>query len=100
MIVARIWWNTDAEGNWVEQGDLEPDGFDTPQTIYGPFESITKAVDWMTHDYPDDDMDVYDLIAEDFDVPPDWYVTDPSFIRKGENVGPPVSRTAREIQAS
>lgn len=77
MIAVKIYWNTDADGEPVPNDiDLE----DGPISYYGPFEDITRAVSWMENDYPDGDMDVYDMVADEFDLPEGTPVNEPNSI--------------------
>lgn len=67
-ILVKIYWNTEADGTPVpDDVDLE----DGPLSYYGPFDDITSAISWMENDYPDDDTDVYEIVADDFDIPAD-----------------------------
>lgn len=80
----KIYWNTDADGHWVDVRSLD----DQPFSIYGPFDSITDAVSWMENDYPDDDTDVYSMVADDFDIPAHWVISDPRMFQDGLNTDP------------
>lgn len=69
MIAVKTYYNTQANGERVpEDCPLE----DMPITYHGPFDSMTAAVSWMENDYPDDDTDLYEQIADDFDIPRAW----------------------------
>lgn len=84
MIVVRAWWNTDHNGKWVDAESLEPDDPETPQSIYGPFSTMDDAVDWMTHGYPDDDTDVWEMDAYPaFEIPEGWCINHPNVIFNG-----------------
>lgn len=64
MILVKIYWNTEADGTPVaEHTDLE----DGPISYVGPFDSIVDAVYWMENTYPDDDTDVYEMVADEFE---------------------------------
>lgn len=66
MILVKTYYNTDAEGNLVpEHIPLE----EMPITYHGPFDSMSDAVSWMENDWPDNDTDVHEQIADDFDLP-------------------------------
>lgn len=65
MILVKIYWNTEANGEPVPD-DVGLD--DMPLSLYGPFDTIDEAIDWMNNDYPDDDTDVHDMVADDYNV--------------------------------
>lgn len=66
MILVKIYWNTDADGEPVPDGTPLEDG---PLSYFGPFDTIVQAISWMENDYPDGDTDVHDMVADDFDIP-------------------------------
>ena len=77
MICVKIYWNTDENGEVVpDDVDLE----DGPISYYGPFDDISQAISWMENDYPDEDSDVYEMIADDFDLGRDVYINKPDSI--------------------
>lgn len=79
MILVKTYYNTEADGRRVPE-DVPME--EMPITYHGPFDSISDAVDWMENEYPDDDTDVYEQIADDFDIPEDAdYINDPDSIR-------------------
>lgn len=67
MIAVRIHWHTYADGSPVPH---ETAMADRPHSFYGPFRDITAAISWIENDYPDGDEDVYEIVADDFDIPP------------------------------
>lgn len=67
---------TNADGSPYE-GDLDEDLM--PTTYHGPFDDLSQAISWMENDYPDDDTDVYEQYAADYDIPDDW-LNDPASI--------------------
>lgn len=72
----KTYYNTEADGRPVpEDTPLE----EMPITFHGPFDSITAAISWMENDYPEGDTDVFDQVADDFDVPAEW-LNDPQSI--------------------
>lgn len=77
-ILVKAYFNTDSNGVWVydDVDDIE----DLPICYFGPFDSISDAVSWMENDYPDDDEDLYEMVADDFDFGSEVYVNDPSSI--------------------
>lgn len=81
MILVKIYWNTYPDGTWVNIEEVDWDSKSSPVSYYGPFDSITDAISWMENDYPDDDTDVHDMVADDFDLPKDWYINTPESIR-------------------
>jgi hypothetical protein len=80
--LVKTYYNTD------ENGDPVPDEVameDMPITYHGPFDDLTAAISWMENDYPDGDTDVYEQIADDFDIPADAdYINTPESIH-GDN---------------
>lgn len=52
--LVRIFYNTDPEGKWVEEGDW------TNVTLHGEFSSSEEAEAWLEA-YPDGDKDVKDM---------------------------------------
>lgn len=66
MILVKAYWNTEADGTPVPD---DANDEDRPISYYGPFDSIDDAVSWMNNDYPDDDTDLYEMVADDFDIP-------------------------------
>ena len=83
-ILVRIFYNTDAEGVWIDADSLAEE--DLPTTYHGPFDTIHDAISWMENDYPDGDTDVYDMVADDFDIPADAdYINDPANIYEGRD---------------
>lgn len=50
----RIFYNTDPEGEWVEEGDW------SNVTLHGPFNTRKEADEWMEA-YPDGDRDLKDM---------------------------------------
>lgn len=80
MILVKVFFNTDHEGNWINSNIVELD--DMPQCWYGPFDDISEAISFMENDYPEDDTDVLDIIADDFEVPADAVINDPVEFRK------------------
>jgi hypothetical protein len=52
--LVRIFYNTDPEGTWVEEGDW------TNVTLHGEFSSSEEAEAWLEA-YPDGDKDVKDM---------------------------------------
>jgi hypothetical protein len=76
MIAVKIYWNTHPSGAAVNFETVDWDDIEAPMSIYGPFETIEDAVEWM-NDYPDGDDDLHDMTADDYDIPADWYVNDP-----------------------
>lgn len=69
MICVKIYWNTDVDGRPVPEDTPLEDG---PISYYGPFDSMTDAISWMENDYPEDDEDVMEMVADDFYLP--WHV--------------------------
>lgn len=80
MIAVKIYWNTHPDGEPVNYEGVDWDAIEAPVSIYGPFETIEQAISWMENDYPQDDTDVHDMVADDFDIPQDWYVNAPASI--------------------
>ena len=77
MILVKTYYNTEADGTPVEDNrPLE----DMPITYHGPFEDMSQAVSFIENDWPDDDTDVYEQIADDFDLPEGTYINDPKSI--------------------
>lgn len=66
MILVRALWNTEADGTPVPDDIADED---RPMSYYGPFDDISEAVSWMENDYPDDDTDLYEMDADDFEIP-------------------------------
>lgn len=50
----RITYNTDPDGNWVEDDDY------SNVTLHGPFDTVEEATEWM-ETYPDGDRDLKDM---------------------------------------
>lgn len=67
-IAVKTYYVTDAEGSPVPE-DVSME--DLPITYHGPFASLEAAIHWMETVWPDGDTDVYDQIADDFDVSPE-----------------------------
>lgn len=80
MIIVKAFFNTDTEGRRVDTESLALD--DLPQCWYGPFDDISEAVSFMENDYPDGDTDLYEMIANDFEVPEGTFLNDPMEWRK------------------
>lgn len=77
MICVKIYWNTDADGIDVpDDVDLE----DGPISYYGPFTSMSRAVSWMNNDFPEDDEDVHEMVAGEFDLEKGVYINTPESI--------------------
>lgn len=66
MILVKAFWNTDADGRRVDRSRLADE--EGPVSYYGPFNDISDAVAWMDDDYPSDDTDLYEMIADDFEL--------------------------------
>lgn len=64
MILVKVFYNTEADNTPVPE-DVPMD--ELPVSFFGPFDSMVEAVSWLENDYPDDE-DVYDIIADDFDL--------------------------------
>ena len=79
MIIVKVYFNTDANHELVP-ADVPFE--DLPQCWFGPFDDLTDAISFMENDYPEDDTDVYDMIADDFDVPDEAVLNDPVEFRK------------------
>lgn len=76
IIAVKTYYNTEADGSIVpDDVPLE----EMPITYHGPFDSMTEAISWMENDYPDGDTDVYEQIADEFDIPMEW-LNDPASI--------------------
>lgn len=88
MIAVKVYWNTYPDGTAVNTEAVDWNTIDAPVSVYGPFESITDAVSWMDNDYPDNDTDTHDLIADLFDIPEHWDVNSPDLFRDGSSVDP------------
>lgn len=85
MIAVKIYFNTDENNFWVDENTkLE----NWPMCVYGPFDDIQAAIDWMENDYPDGDTDVHDMIADDFDIPEGWHVNSPDAFKDGSAADP------------
>lgn len=80
MIAVKVFWNTHPDGSPVDTEKVDWDAEDAPISIYGPFDSIDDAQDWMDNDYPEGDDDVHDMEADDYDIPSDWVIADPDSI--------------------
>lgn len=77
MILVKTYYNTDADGRVVPEGvPME----DMPITYHGPFDTLDDAVSWMENEWPEDDTDVYEQFADDFDLPRGTPVNDPESI--------------------
>lgn len=77
MILVKIYYNTDENNRKVpENVSLE----DLPICYFGPFDDITHAISWMENDYPDDDPDVYEMVADHFDLSDDVAINAPDSI--------------------
>lgn len=66
MILVRALWNTEADGTPVPD-DITDEN--RPTSYYGPFDTIDDAVSWMENDYPDGDTDLYEMEADDYEIP-------------------------------
>lgn len=64
MIVVTVYYNTDADGRPVPENVSLEDG---PQCIFGPFDSMEEAVEWMNYGYPDGDTEVEEILAHERD---------------------------------
>lgn len=94
MICVKIYFNTDAENKWVYTEDTEIE--DLPICFFGPFESLDRAISWMENDYPDGDTDVYDMVADEFDIPKEW-LNDPATVN-GDIPDEDIRPESQEIQ--
>lgn len=65
MILVKIYWNDDEKGEFT----AETTNGEVPCSYYGPFRDIVTAISWMENDYPQDDPDVLDWIADEFEIP-------------------------------
>ena len=81
MIAVKIYWNIDIGGKKVDVEAVDWNTIDAPVSIYGPFETMSDAISWMENDYPEGDTEVYDMIADDFEIPRGWTVNHPDSIR-------------------
>lgn len=79
-ICVKTYYNTDENNDPVPE-DVELE--DMPITYHGPFETMLDAIVWMREIYPDDDTDVYEQIADDFDLPDGTYINGPDTIYDG-----------------
>lgn len=79
-ICVKTYYNTD------ENNDPVPDDVqleDMPITYVGPFETMAEAIDWMNNVYPDGDEDVYEQVADDYDLPEGTYINHPDSLFGG-----------------
>lgn len=76
-ICVKTYYNTEADGKPVPD-DVGME--DMPITYHGPFDTITDAISWMENDYPDGDTDVFEQVADDFDLPRGTFINDPKSI--------------------
>lgn len=78
MILVKAYFSTDENGKYVldDYDDIE----DLPICYYGPFDTMEEAVNWMEDEYPDDDEDLYEIVADDFDLEEDVYINAPDSI--------------------
>lgn len=76
-ICVKTYYNTEADGTPVPE-DVPVE--EMPITYHGPFDTITEAISWMENDYPDGDTDVYEQIADDFDLDPEVFINLPNSI--------------------
>jgi len=77
MYLVKTYYNTEADGSPVPE-DVPME--EMPITYHGPFDSMTDAVSWMENEWPDGDTDVYEQIADDFDLPDGTPINDPASI--------------------
>lgn len=96
MIAVKVYWNTHPDGTEVNFETVDWDDIQAPISIYGPFDTIEEAVDWMTDGYPDGDTDVHDMTADDYDIPSDWHVNPPDY----SFPWPPKDEESQEIHGS
>lgn len=76
MIAVRIEFNTDADGNPVDVTQIDwANDQEAPVCYFGPFDTMDLAVDWMHNGYPDDDTDVHEIEADEYDIPAEWLNT-------------------------
>lgn len=76
VIAVKTIYLTDENNNPVPEG-VPAD--EMPTVYHGPFDSFEEAELWMRDIYPDDDQDVYDQFAAEFDINPSW-LNDPTSI--------------------
>lgn len=69
MIAVKTIYNTEADGSEVPDDVVEED---MPCTYHGPFKNMDEAVHFMNEVWPDNDTDIYEQYADEYDIPEEW----------------------------
>lgn len=67
MIVVRVYWNVDADGNPIDAEMMDWSAEHAPVSYYGPFKTERLAVAWMEGDYQQNESEIYDMAVVEVD---------------------------------